>query len=136
MDLKKYDLKSAAAKGVTVHLKDPVENTGPLYDGEGEDAKPVTVTCYGRDADEWKKAQKEVKAERARNGESNDLNANFDDLLDQIVKKCIISWQGMSLGAKELKCTKENIDMVYRDYPWVFEQLRLEVINRSNYFLA
>jgi hypothetical protein len=53
---------------------------------------------------------------------------------------CTKSWRDdtkttLTLEGEELECSRENVLRVYREYPWIKEQVESAVMERAN-FLA
>lgn len=147
MDLGKLDSISAANQGFEIQLYHP---------GSKEDLG-IFITVLGKDSDAHRKlfqAQQRRRVEKMTKGggvriagglapevleqEANDLlavctkswrtsEADKDDPKLEHVKPVLL------LNGEELACTRENAVRVYREYPWIKEQVDDAVNDRANF---
>ena len=127
MDVKQYDVVTAAEDGATLTLRDPVS-------GEALDA---TITLVGSDSERYRQAQSEEQSKllkRKQSGERLDAE-EWREQACRILARATISWENVEEGGQTLDCSEANARHIYRAYPWVREQVDAFVAQRAN-FLA
>lgn len=144
MDLSKYDTTAASQSGVFLHLRDLADE--PLYDGEGENRKPVGITLLGPDSDVYKQHVKErssevIKMTMKQAGRKN-RDAQMIEMTPERLKKqqldlavaCTLGWSGIGdKDTPELPCTPENVRAVYEKYEFILQQVDGFIGDRQNF---
>lgn len=146
MDLSKLDSVSAANEGFEVQLYHP---------GSREDLG-IFIKVLGKDSDAHSKlfqAQQRRRVEKMTKGGMR-LRVNLSpesveqDTTD-LLAVCTVSWRtveqdkddpklehakpALLLNGAELACTRENAARVYKEYPWIKEQVDDAVNDRANF---
>lgn len=125
MDLKQFDVVSAAEEGATLMLRDPV--TGNALD--------ATITVVGSDSERYRSAQSEEQMKllrRKQTGEKVDAD-EWREQASRILSRATIGWTNVTEGEKELECNERNARYIYSTYPWVREQVDKFINERSNF---
>lgn len=129
MDLTQFDTKSVANTGVPmpVHLPDGSPLLKP-------DKSPVTITLLGHDSDLLTKVRNSqtnaslrgapITAEIARTNEIN------------LFAKATVAWDGIGIGEEETEFSEENARRLYREFPWIRDQVRTFIYDRSRFMKA
>lgn len=124
-DLANLDLVAASNDGYDVELLHPIS---------GEKAG-ITITVTGRDGDAFKKARNKQYRERlAKAQKSKKPSIDPETIEDQSIALMVaatVSWKGMELNGEALECTPENVTKVYKNYPWICEQIDTAVNDRA-----
>ena len=123
-DLSALDMTEAANAGAAVTLKHPV--TG--------DALPVTITLLGSDSDRWRA---EVRRQLDDRMNRRLLTPGAERLEAEAVERLAavtVRWTGLHYHGEALACTRQNAARVYREQPWIREQLLEFVEERRNFF--
>ena len=131
LDLKKNDPAKAAEVGYTFTVVMP--------DGTETDAKitvrganSAIVKNYSRRIyQEFK--QREIQAKR-RGREPDELTLEeVERLAAESAAVRVIDWQGIAEDGKELKFSREEAERVFREYPFIREQVMTESDNVFNF---
>lgn len=123
MDLKRFDVASAANAGAELHLKHPATGE-PLNDG----GKPVTLRLMGRDAPAVREAAR--AADRAVT--AGEIDA--DERLTRVLVAATVGWSGIEVDG-ETKFSPDGARKLYTmpETDWVLEQVTPFFLNRANY---
>lgn len=104
-----------------------------IYDPFGEEIGKIVLKST--DSPEWKKNMefwhKKIKNRRDKSLSMDEAEIAGLDLLAGLV----LSWEGFMVGGKELECTKENVKRVFKDYPFIKEQVDEFAGDRTNFLL-
>lgn len=133
MDLSELDSVKAAEQGAAMELLHPVSKA-PLKQADGT---PITITLAGTDSDRFRKAERE-KANRRLNATTRkplDVDTFKADGIDLLVA-CTITWSGIKVAGELLDCTPANAARVYKEFPWIKEQVDAFAAERSNFLKA
>lgn len=120
MDLDAFEaLADSQDAGVVVEILDPV--TG--------EATGATITICGPDSRHARKARREaLRAALAASDDPDEL-----DLATAMLARCVIAWKGVQRGGKDLECTVENAETVFRRFPWIETQCDRKASDRRNF---
>ena len=131
MELNLLNLSAAADDGCDLVLQHPI--TGDDLDGvirvRGD--KSRAVQQFSR-----KRVNELQRRERMLKGKGKDENLSIEELEAMHIESGIarvISWKNIKKDGEELPFTKENAESVFKDYPWVLEQV-LDTSNNLNLF--
>lgn len=142
MDLKKKSTKKKANEGVEVEILDP-ETFETICDENGNET-PLFVTVLGADSDlaiaqGRRRTQAVVKKMMgARGAKASMAKVDTDELVgqrDEDLAELVVGWRNFEESGEVLECTRENVLYVFKEYPFVKEQVRDAVNDRSR-FLA
>ena len=128
-DLGQFDTVTASNQGAAMQVLHPVTNvpTG------------VEITLAGADSDVYRRAQrtwanKQMDRLMKRRGNNPSVEEIEERSLD-IMARCTLSWKDVEFKGKKLPCNYENAIMLYRELPWLREQVDEFINDRAN-FLA
>ena len=131
MDLNSLDLSKDAEAGYELTLVHPV--SGDDLDGvirvRGDKSK--VVQAFSR-----KRVNELQRRERMLKGKGKDENLSIEELEQMHIESGIarvISWKNIKKDGEDLPFTKENAESVFKDYPWVLEQV-LDASSNLNLF--
>jgi len=130
MDLESINPAKFAARGQKLHLRHPV--TDELL--HNEDGEPITITLLGRDAPEYRRFMRNTANAAMRKGKNN--RASIEQLEQQsadLLAAVTVAWENVVLEGEALECTPDNAARVYRELPFVREQVDEFVEDRSNF---
>lgn len=120
MDLNSLDLSKDAEAGYELTLVHPV--SGDDLDGvirvRGDKSK--AIQAFSR-----KRVNELQRRERMLKGKGKDENLSIEELEQMHIESGIarvISWKNIKKDGEEIPFTKENAEMVFKDYPWILEQ--------------
>ena len=131
MDLSNFDTKAGATRGAWLHLVAP--NGQLLYadeaDENGKYHKPMRIQLLGTDSDEF-----QAGAKRLAGGKQKPTAGNDEEKMYTLLAAVTKGWENIILNGAELEYTKENVKGLYRDYPFIFDQV-FEFIQDRTAFL-
>ena len=131
MDLNSLDLSKDAEAGYELTLVHPV--SGDDLDGvirvRGD--KSRQIQAFSR-----KRVNELQRRERMQKGKGKDTDLSIEELEQMHIESGIarvISWKNIKKDGEDLPFTKENAESVFKDYPWVLEQV-LDASSNLNLF--
>ena len=127
MDLANLDTKAAAERGADLHLEHPVSGE-PLYTDDG---KPLTIRLLGNDSREFKAGLSELAETRAGKKRTSIAAAEANGI--ELLTRVTVGWSNIVYNGEALKFSPENARMLYRERPWIMEQVDAFVANRANF---
>lgn len=134
MKLSRFDPKSAAEKGATLHLRNPLDNKLLFEDPieEGGEPRPVTIDMKGVDAPSVQKCRKDIERRRVEGEEISDEEASLE-----LTVAAMTGWSAISVGedVADTPFSKEKAKELLSDpeAAWVFEQTGPFTLRRSNF---
>lgn len=128
MDLASLDLTAAADRGADMKLEHPVTGA-PLMTEAGE---PISIRLLGNDSREFRAAIGELAEKQAgkRRQSLDAAEAHSVELLARLTT----GWHGIVFGGEELPFTRANAERIYRERPWIREQVDKFIGERGNFF--
>lgn len=136
MDLSKLNSVAACNAGFELELFHPGTKEG----------LGVFVTVLGQDSDEYRKVfqvQQRKRLDRAMRGGGIRIKSvaspeSLEQDANELLAACTKSWrtgeeQHLLIGGEKLECSRDNAMRVYRDYPWIKEQVDDAVNDRANF---
>ena len=131
MELSKLNLSAAGDEGYDLVLQHPIN--GDDLDGvirvRGD--KSRQIQAFSR-----KRVNELQRRERMQKGKGKDTDLSIEELEQMHVESGIarvISWKNIKKDGEDLPFTKENAESVFKDYPWVLEQV-LDASSNLNLF--
>lgn len=137
MNLDSLNTTDLSEKGTFLHLSDP--SGKKMYDAESK--KPIGFTCIGSDSKKFQRAQHKLQDIRTANikvkgGKFKGLSAaqNQEDTT-QLMSLAVTQYHYIKRGspAAAVEMTRENTEQLFRDFPWMEEQVDEHVNDRENY---
>lgn len=129
MELNSVNLAAQAAVGYSLELVHPAtgDKLGGVITIRGDESKEVQN--FNR-----KRFQELQKRERMNKGKSTDYTlAEIEDIcIESAIVRCM-GWKNIKKDGIELEFNKENAEMVFRDYPWIRNQV-MEAASDLNLF--
>lgn len=132
MDLSKYsvDPDNQTAKMVLVHP----ETFAPI---EGEEGNQTTITLHGPDSTAQKEVTRKFQNKALKDGvKRKKLNISAEQMDAQALALTVAAtadWENIELEGETLECTPENAKKLYKDYPWIREQVEEFMADRANF---
>lgn len=142
MDLSTLDTVAGSEAGFELELCRP----------DTQEPVGVYITVLGRDSERFRKTQAEHNRRRmAKMQKSGTLRVNLtsEELERETIEllvACTVSWRTedergerdtskpvIRIKGEELDCTPENAARLYRQWPWVKEQVDQAVVDRANF---
>lgn len=125
VDLTQFaDLIPAQEEGIVVDI---------LHPATGEPIG-VTIKVAGPDSQRARKARQSVMNANLRsNPASKPTAVEIEASARKITAKSVISWEGVSEQETPLECTVENVQRVFADYPFIYEQVSIAAANRAGF---
>lgn len=126
MDLSKLDTAAVAEQGVALEITHPI--TG--------EALGITVILAGSDSATYRKAQAVIARKRMRGRSFKPMSPEEVHLESvRLLTSCTLNWSGVELEGATLPCTEANAEVLYRRFPWLYEQADQAMHDRSRYLL-
>lgn len=127
MELNNVNLAAQAAAGYNLELVHPAtgDKLGGIITVRGDESKEVQN--YNR-----KRFQELQKRERMNKGKNTDYTiAEIEYIgVESAIVRCM-GWKNIKKDGIELEFNKENAEMVFRDYPWIRNQVMEAAANLS-----
>lgn len=134
MDLMDMDTKKAADQGAEMALKGPNGNalrddtTGELW----------TITLLGMDSQAYVQVQKEIGDRRLRGGVMKMANAPIttEEMEDEGIRMLVAvtkGWKNLIFKKEPFPFSKENATKLYKDFPFIREQVEAFIKDRANF---
>ena len=132
MELNLLNLGIQAEDGFDLVLQHPI--TGDDLDGvirvRGD--KSRAVQQFSR-----KRITEMQKRERIQKGKGKDTDLTIEELEAMAVESAIvrvISWKNIKKDGEELPFTKENAEVIFKDYDWIRQQVMEASEELKNFF--
>lgn len=124
-DLAKHNYTEIAEAGYEFELKLPGtgEGTGVFITVRGDQSK--TVKAFGRKKySEFKLREQQAKR---RGKEADDMTLEeAEELSIESAIVRVIGWKNITENGKEVTCTKENAERIFKEYSWIKDQVMEE----------
>lgn len=127
MDLSTLDVKSAAERGADLHLEHPTTGE-PL---KTDDGKPIVIRLLGNDSREFRAGLSELAEKNAGKKRASFASAEANGI--ELLSRVTVGWQNVTYKGEALKCTPENVRMIYSEINWIKEQVDAFVADRANF---
>lgn len=131
-DLTSLNTTKACNAGAEVEIRHPVTNA-PLG---------IKIHVLGRDSDTFKEHTREMinsrlrkeamAAKRGKDAELRTVEMIEQENMDLLVA-CTTNWSGVIVGGKELPFEEANVRQVYREYPWIYDQVNEAIGTLENF---
>lgn len=130
-DLSKNDFSKTAEAGYEFELKTPVgESTGAFITVRGE-LSPA-VKNYGRKKYNEFKMKEQAAKRRGKEVEELTLEEAEELAIESALVR-VISWRGIANEGKEVPFTKEVASEIFKNHPWIREQVMQESSELLNF---
>jgi hypothetical protein len=131
-DLASLNTTKACNAGAEVEIRHPVTNV-PLG---------MTVRVLGRDSDTFKEHTRDTlnarlrrEAMAAKRGKDADLRTV--EIIEQenmdLLVACTVGWSNVAIDGKELPFEEANVRRVYKEYPWIYDQVNEAIGTLENF---
>lgn len=131
-DLTSLNTTKACNAGAFVEIRHPVTNV-PLG---------MTIRVLGRDSDTFKEHTRDTlntrlrrEAMAAKRGKDADLRTV--EVIEQenmdLLVACTLEWSGVIVDGKELPFDEVNVRKVYKEYPWIYDQVNEAIGTLENF---
>lgn len=136
MDFRKYDVVKAAETGAILYLRDPATGE-PLGQENPETGEPegAWIKLMGTDSTVYKNAIHSRLNKRLNQKKQKDVDIAVEEKSTLVtLAKMTIDWsEETGIDGELLECTQQNAVRLYREFPWVKEQVDEFVAERSNF---
>ena len=125
MDILKYN-SDRSNTGEWVTIKHPT--TGADTD--------IQILAAGTDSAVYKKAFSEVVSGRVLYLQDEGAELTYERKAKEdigIVVACTLEWKNVEENGKALKCETANVEKVYKEYGWIYEQVDKFITIRKNF---
>ena len=123
MDLTQFDVVSPANEGVWMNLEHPV--TGEPLE--------VKIKLAGVDSDYYKKELRRQQNKRFKKGFRKMNAEELESETIELLVACTLDWEGVELEGQTLECNPENVRKIYKQFPWIKEQVDNFINDRANF---
>ena len=123
MELTQFDVVSPANEGVWMNLEHPV--TGEPLE--------VKIKLAGIDSDYYKKELRRQQNKRFKKGFRKMNAEELESETIELLVACTLDWDGVELEGQALECNPENVRKVYKQFPWIKEQVDNFINDRANF---
>jgi len=131
-DLTSLNTTKACNAGADVEIRHPVTNA-PLG---------IKIRVLGRDSDTFKEYTRDTLNTRLRREamaqkRGKDADLRTVEVIEQenmdLLVVCTVGWQGVVLDGKELPFEEGNVRKVYKEYPWIYDQVNEAIGSLENF---
>jgi len=122
-NLKTLDVVSKANEGTTVDIVHPV--TG--------DPLGIKVQVVGQDSDLYRKAQRKILNKRLNDKKFKTRAEELENEAIDLLAGCTVGWEGIQEGETDIPFSVDAAKRVYREYPWMKEQVDMAIGDRGNF---
>lgn len=123
MDLKTLDIASPANEGVWMELEHPVTGE-PLG---------IKIKLAGVDSDYYKKEIRRQQNKRLKKGIRNIKAEELENEAIELLVACTLAWENVEYNGEALECKPENVRKIYKEFPWIREQVDSFINDRANF---
>jgi len=123
VDLSQFDTKKTSEEGVWVEIENPI------------DGEPLGIhfKILGSDSEVYNKQIRKNKDKMMKQGMRNIKSENLEVEEIELLVACTVDWDNIVDNGEKLECTKENVRYVYKNYPWIKDQVDDFIGDRSNF---
>lgn len=121
LNLKKVDVVSAANKGATVDIVDPV--TG--------DVTGAKITVVGSDSDLYRKAQRKILNKRLNEKKGKTRAEELEAESLELLAQCTTGWEGIEDDGTPLTFSIDAARKLYKEFPFIKEQIDAAIADRA-----
>ena len=133
MDLKNL---TTTQEGATLELRHPATGEILKYGGKKDQDHTMHLILAGVDSDAYKKAQRKVTDRRFKQQQKfrqiRLTSAMIEDEAIEILTAVTLGGK-LFMGGKETAVDANNAGDIYREYPWIKEQVDTFIEDRSNF---
>lgn len=132
-DIASLDTVAASNDGAELELRHPVTNA-PLG---------VFISIVGKDSDSFREYQRRkfneyLRAEhaariRGKNAPPQKSAEEYEDDMLTLLVTCTRSWKGVVFKGVDLEFNAENVRMLYKNSPWIRDQVNDAVGDLGNF---
>lgn len=131
-DLASLNTTKACNEGAEVEIRHPVTNV-PLG---------MTIRVLGRDSDTFKQHTRDLLNARLRREamaqkRGKDLDVRTVEGIEQenmdLLVICTMGWKGVSYGGSDLAFEEANVRKIYKEFPWIFDQVNEAIGTLENF---
>jgi len=124
MDIKKFDSKTNADKGMKFYLEEPTE----------KDKEGAGLILYGADSSVMKEKDREIQ----RRNREKKSPLTPEEIENQLFERLVAGTKGtfgkLKEGDKEFIHSPSEADRLYREYPDIADRASMFVYTRANFF--
>lgn len=127
MDIGDIDLMEVADNGVMFTLLHPITRA----------ETDIKIKIHGSDSKIYRDAQRANQNKRIKGMQKN---RNFHMTADEIeiealnmLALCTTGWENMEKDGKKVPFSPENAKLIYKENPWIREQIEEAIGDRSNF---
>lgn len=119
MDLQGLNTKERAAQGIDIVIREPA---APFAKTD------ITIRVLGRDSSEYQNALRGVL--KRQFGTEPDGEGGAIEVLAAVT----LGWENVAYEGKAVEYSADNVGWLYREFPWIREQVEAAVKDRSRFF--
>jgi hypothetical protein len=135
VDLASLDTVAACDKGAEVELRHPTKGTG----------LGMFISVLGRDSSVFKNTSRNTVDQRlrrdalqARRGREAEVRttAEIEQTNMELLVACTTGWRNIRHNGELLAFNAANVEMIYRAYPWIYDQINDAIGSLENFLPA
>ena len=126
IDLAKLDTSKASEEGVWCDI----ENTST-----GEQTG-IRIKVLGMDSKAYKDQTRKVQDRNLKKGFRGMKNLKSETLENnriELICVCTVEWENVQYNGKNVPCDVEKQRWLYKEYPWIFDQVDEFIGDRGNF---
>ena len=125
-DLSQLDTSKASEDGVWMEIENP--STGePLG---------IKIKVLGMDSKAYRDQQRKTQDRNLKKGMKGLKSLKSETLENdriELICACTVGWENVVYNGETLECTRENCRWLYKQYPWIFDQVDEYIGDRGNF---
>jgi hypothetical protein len=131
MELSNLDVITGSNEGFDVVIFNPKDNQDT----------DIVITVLGRDSDTFRRmASDQARRRVSKFNRGGSFRANQVPTIEEvdadtiaILAACTTGWKNVSIKGEELAFSKDNAARLYKEYPWIRDQVDAAVADRGNF---
>lgn len=102
-----------------------------LYTPDGTKTD-IRINLVSRDSKTYKSRIRKLAEKNRRNSKGLSV-ADLESESMNIFVSCTIGWENVEVKGKAIECTPENVEMIFEEYPWIYDAVRDFIDDRTNF---
>lgn len=132
MDIAEFKLEDVAVM--------PVRHLATGQPIKAADGTPVTISVACKDSDHFRRVLRDQTERRVRKAQDSGNQRLTQEEIESeeidLIAGCTLGWTGLSFNGEAFAFSPENARTLYRDLPWLREQVDKFVAERANFLKA
>lgn len=98
----------------------------------GDDGENVFIELYGKDSDQYRKAQRSISDRRLKSRSGSMTAERLEAEANEVLAHCVADWN-IVVGGEVPECTFKNARDMFNRFKWLKEQVDEFIAERANF---